>query len=63
VTGVVSPLVRSMEGIRVGDGGAHGTVGRSGSGGWCGSHDLTCWRSLATPGGPRAGSTWSWAAQ
>jgi hypothetical protein len=30
VTGVASPLLQSVEGIRVGDGGAHGTVGRSG---------------------------------
>jgi hypothetical protein len=28
VTGVASLLLRSVEGIRVGDGGAHGTVGR-----------------------------------
>jgi hypothetical protein len=27
--GVASPLLCSVEGVRVGDGGAHGTVGRS----------------------------------
>jgi hypothetical protein len=27
--GVASPLLRSVEGLRVGDGGAHGTVDRS----------------------------------
>jgi hypothetical protein len=30
VTRVASPLLQSVEGIRVGDGDAHGTVGRSG---------------------------------
>jgi hypothetical protein len=49
---VASPLLRSVEGIRVGDGGAHGTIRRSANDGRRGGHDLACWRSLATPGGP-----------
>jgi hypothetical protein len=31
---------------------------RSANDGWRGGHGLARWRSLATPGGPRAGSTW-----